>query len=126
MTDPVLSLQNGTNITDSSFMIDRAFGGFTKKFVIRGQTRATIGAFIDVNLVVCGSETIKTIEKLPMMILIDKESTQKFDKKWLDGIFRFAPSYSICTQAYSLIDPETDKLYDGKTFKIEGDSIQID
>ena len=61
-----------------------------------------------------------------MVILIDKMSPQLLDKKWLDSIFRFAPSYSICTPAYSLMDPVTDKLYADKTFEIDGDSIQID
>ena len=61
-----------------------------------------------------------------MVILIDKMSPQLLDKKWLDSIFRFAPSYSICTPAYSLMDPVTEKLYADKTFEIDGDSIQID
>jgi len=91
-------------------LIERA-GGWKKKFVLRGQTRATKGAYIDVNLVVCGSETIKSINKGPIVVLIDKTSPQLLDKKWLDSIFRFAPSYSICTPDYSLIDPKTEKLY---------------
>ena len=97
MTDPVIELKNHDNIFDSSFLIDRAKGGFKKEFVIRGQTRANVGAFINVNMTVCGSETIKTIEPEPIMILIDKQSTKQFDKEWLDSIFRFAPSYSICS-----------------------------
>lgn len=78
-------------------------------------------------MTLCGSETIKTLNTYPKVILLDKLNTTRIEKRWIDSLFEFSTKYTSCGPSYEIYDSLTKEVYSGKEFKMNRESgIDVD